>query len=72
MKELDENKCPLCRGQNLCQAQSEKGCWCVGLDVRQGLLDLVPESMKGKACICQSCIERYNLQALSEDNPEGT
>ncbi len=29
------------------------------MEIPKGLLDLVPEEKKGKACICKSCIEKY-------------
>ena len=57
---IDETICPLCREENGCMAHSDSRCWCVDLTVPQALLDLVPEAQQGQACVCRSCIEKFN------------
>jgi Cysteine-rich CWC len=66
-KELSESKrCPLCGNHNGCQADTDPyNCWCLSVMVPQELLELVPEKLKDKACICLSCIERHNQQSKS-------
>ena len=41
-------------------AHSTERCWCMDISVPQGLLDLVPSELQNQACICRSCIEKYN------------
>ena len=57
---IDETICPLCREENGCMAHSDSRCWCVDVKVPQALIDLVPEALQRKACICRSCIEEFN------------
>ena len=58
---IDETKCPLCNGFNNCMAKCQEICWCSKEDVKvpDGLIRLVPLELKGKACICHSCIKSY-------------
>jgi hypothetical protein len=35
-------------------------------DVPKALIQQVPDKSKGKACICQACIKKFNL--TQEDN----
>ena len=52
---VDETLCPLCQQKNNCQVDSASSCWCMQADIPEQLKDKVPESLKGKACICQKC-----------------
>ncbi|GHE97632.1 cysteine-rich CWC family protein [Thalassotalea profundi] len=65
-KEIDDTTCPLCRNKNLCQAHQPGECWCYSAEIPQDVIDMVEPQFKRKSCICQSCIERYNL-ALAVD-----
>jgi len=51
--------CPLCGGPNGCApAQSgtfESPCWCATATFERELLDRVPLSLRGTACICARC-----------------
>ncbi len=58
MKET-EKICPLCGESNNCQ-HGKCGCWCETVKVPKRVLDLVPEDKKEKACICKSCLEKYD------------
>jgi|GEM_PF-1679250 len=59
----DSKRCPLCGQQNNCQADTDPyNCWCLSVQVPKELLDLVPENLRDKACICRHCIERHNQQ----------
>jgi hypothetical protein len=61
----DPGLCPLCGKSNACLSASGqlagKSCWCSNPSIRfpQGLLDLVPEDKKRKACICKACVLKY-------------
>lgn len=59
--EIDEKVCPLCGEKNNCQSSSEK-CWCFNMEIPKGILDLVPEDKRNRACICSSCIEKYKKE----------
>ncbi|HBT57020.1 MAG TPA: hypothetical protein DEA92_07795, partial [Pseudomonas sp.] len=54
----DPARCPFCAGSNACAADSGS-CWCFALTVPQGLLALVPEAQRNRACICQRCIQSF-------------
>ncbi len=58
--------CPVCRQPNGCamtDASAPKDCWCFSINIPQQLLERVPTSLQGKACICLSCVQ----QALAEE-----
>ncbi len=57
-----KHTCPLCGGNNDCQADNPDGCWCQNLTVPQSLLDQIPEGEKGQSCICRDCILKYKNQ----------
>ena len=61
---LDDSICPLCQQNNRCDVQAQQGCWCMKTEVPTALLDKVPDSLKGKKCICNACIERFEQQKL--------
>ncbi len=54
---LEIRTCPLCGQDNGCT--HNKDCWCYGTTIPKGILDLLPEDKKGKACICKSCVDKY-------------
>ena len=58
-RNIDENKCPLCGGNNACGAHDQTPCWCCHVGIPQGLRDLVPAEQQLKACICQQCVEEF-------------
>ncbi|KOA19215.1 hypothetical protein CLHOM_23210 [Clostridium homopropionicum DSM 5847] len=53
-----ESICPICGQDNNCK-HGQGGCWCDTVKIQKYVLDLVPEDKRGKACICKSCIEKY-------------
>ncbi|WP_211564792.1 cysteine-rich CWC family protein [Marinomonas gallaica] len=59
--------CPLCRAQNQCAitlGHSAESCWCHDPNVLipANLLAKVPDVLKGKACICQKCVEEESTK----------
>ena len=58
---LDAKHCPLCQQNNLCDFTSSQGCWCTREKVPNALIQQVSDENKGKSCICQSCIKKFNL-----------
>jgi hypothetical protein len=58
--------CPLCGNNNACMNTSvvnpKQACWCANpaLKFPKALLDKLPEEARGKACICQACVEAYH------------
>jgi len=56
--QLDEKHCPLCGKENHCMAgtKEQDQCWCMKEKVSKEVLELVPQEMKGKYCICQNCL----------------
>ena len=65
VKLVNDSICPLCQQSNRCDVKSSNGCWCMNTEVPAALLAQVPVDLKSKACICNSCIERYHQQQLS-------
>lgn len=53
--------CPLCQQSNACQVDAPQGCWCASQKVPNALIKKVPAAQQGKACICQACINKFNL-----------
>lgn len=52
-----ERTCPICGKDNDCQHGKE--CWCHAVKIPSSILEMVPNDKKNKACICKSCIEKY-------------
>lgn len=50
--------CPLCGQDNNCK-HGEGGCWCDTVEFPKYILELIPSDKRGKACICKSCLEKY-------------
>lgn len=62
MKSNHQPYCPLCNNLNLCAvSDTTKPCWCMLEKVPKALISQVPDETKGKACICQACITKFNL-----------
>jgi hypothetical protein len=60
---LPNTVCPLCGRPNQC-APARSGnlhasCWCASAKFPLGLLARVPAEVRGKACICRDCLEKY-------------
>ena len=77
--QIDETCCPLCGEDNAClnACLSEKlggdtknKCWCNTnrLSFPDELIAQVPNHLKHKTCICQTCVEKY-LTKESALNP---
>jgi hypothetical protein len=67
MEPNDTSSCPLCSNTNLCGVNNTtKPCWCMLEKVPNELIQQVPAKAKGKSCICQACIKKFNLS--QEDN----
>ncbi len=67
-------RCPLCQQFNHCGnlnnphksnelASSELDCWCLQQTIPLELLDSLAPELRGKACICQSCVNQFNSLA---------
>ena len=57
--------CPFCLELNQCQAHETGDCWCDQVVIPGQLLDLVPEQLKRRVCICRRCLQAYT------DDPPG-
>ena len=55
---LDTRTCPICGEDNGCR--NSKDCWCHNIKIPKELLDTLPDDKKEVACICKSCIDKYN------------
>lgn len=54
-----EHHCPLCGGPNDC-APARSGsfdtpCWCTTAAFDPSVLERIPESLRGRACLCRRC-----------------
>lgn len=72
---LDPARCPLCGGDNRCAMEVEKAtgqkqgpCWCVAQPFAPELLASLRARERGKACICASCLARFNA-GLAQNSP---
>ena len=63
---FNPSRCPLCGGANECQLSSPvayKGqCWCASVEIPAELLARVPENLRNRACICRSCVEKFQRE----------
>ena len=64
---MDDKICPLCGQDNNCQS-GNKDCWCKTVEFPEGIFDLIPEEKRGKACICLSCVNKYNDNLKKQRN----
>ncbi|MGV0985801.1 MAG: cysteine-rich CWC family protein [Limnohabitans sp.] len=44
--------------EDLAPAQPQAPCWCTREQFSAALLQQVPETARGKACICQACVQK--------------
>lgn len=54
--------CPLCGRPNHCaiiQGKDPYTCWCMTARIPRELREQVPLELRGKACICQSCLKAH-------------
>jgi prepilin-type N-terminal cleavage/methylation domain-containing protein/prepilin-type processing-associated H-X9-DG protein len=60
------SQCPLCgqpNGCQLCLPGAGKGpCWCSTVKIPAALLARVPEILRGRACVCRSCVENFQRE----------
>ena len=57
---IDTSQCPLCGQANQCAivaGRPAESCWCMKEPVSREALDSIPESLRGKACICPLCAQ---------------
>jgi hypothetical protein len=59
------NLCPLCGQINACAMEIERAtgieqppCWCTQVNFSPSLLDKLPTSALGKACVCLACAQK--------------
>ncbi|MDO6445220.1 cysteine-rich CWC family protein [Colwellia sp. 1_MG-2023] len=58
---VDSSICPLCQTANKCGVNKAEPCWCTKEKVPAELIAQVSDKYVNKSCICQACIEKYNL-----------
>ena len=51
--------CPFCKSNPRCDVNGQVPCWCFSMDIPDELLDCVPESLKGRVCVCSSCVALF-------------
>lgn len=65
--------CPLCEGPNGCPRATPGpcpgSCWCAQVDIPTTLLARVPEGQRDRACICPSCVARFNRAQAYHPRP---
>lgn len=60
---VKQNICPICGRPNNCAFEkglAHGGCWCEKVEVPKELRERVSEELRGKACICEACVNEYN------------
>ena len=60
--EINRSICRICGKPNNCAYEnglSHGSCWCEKVKVPKELMEQIPESLRGKACICKECIMNY-------------
>ena len=58
---MNDKTCPICGNDNKCaiaHGEDPYKCWCMNTHFPQKVLDSVPEKYKGKACVCEKCLEK--------------
>ncbi|WP_373567762.1 cysteine-rich CWC family protein [Colwellia sp. M166] len=63
---INDNLCPLCHANNLCGVKGTEPCWCVSSNIKPELLMRVPKELSRKSCICQKCINKFNLTEITD------
>ncbi|CAG7643724.1 hypothetical protein PAESOLCIP111_04538 [Paenibacillus solanacearum] len=54
--------CPICGGDNDCGNAADRPpgtCWCGSEYFPQAIFALVKPELRGKACICIACVQRF-------------
>jgi hypothetical protein len=54
----DTARCPLCGKDNQCalaRGCANTPCWCADVVISDEVLRRIPESARGKACLCREC-----------------
>ena len=66
MLDLDKTICVFCGQNNHCMAGQAENCWCFDTDIPKALLELVPQMLVRKTCICLVCVNSFkqNEQAF--------
>ena len=56
-------------GQTLGQTEEEKAaaCWCVSEVFPTSLLDALPESERGRRCVCRACLVAHERDGRGSD-----
>lgn len=66
----DESSCPICNKDNNCMSSHMwvgcAKCWCVSSDIPDSLIKSLPEYARDNACICKSCVDKYNSGKLTK------
>ena len=65
----DPARCPLCGEENACALAAGRAgetCWCVSAHFPPELLARIPDSARGRACVCARCV-RAQRAAQSEE-----
>ena len=59
---IDATICPLCGSANRCAMEQERitgkeqpPCWCLKVDFSDSVLQSIPDSALGVACLCSAC-----------------
>lgn len=68
--ETEDSYCPLCQQANHCEVASGgsgESCWCQQATIPKGVLAQVPESLRGRACVCESCAAHYQAEFYNAD-----
>jgi hypothetical protein len=65
--------CPLCGGPNGCAVAAsgsfEAACWCAGAAFPPALLQRLPASSRGCACICRGCVDTAATAPADQASP---
>ncbi|MGJ8679043.1 cysteine-rich CWC family protein [Paraglaciecola sp.] len=51
--------CPFCHQANYCSNNENRACWCFNTKVPQELIELLPNSVINKSCICSKCVDNF-------------
>ncbi|QHT61471.1 cysteine-rich CWC family protein [Paenibacillus lycopersici] len=65
MDDASNRNCPICGQSNACEGSL--ACWCGKESFPRGLLELVPDEFRNRACICRACLVRFIEQSEHGD-----
>jgi len=54
--------CPICNKPNQCamvKGEDPYKCWCMTEKVPEGLLETVPDELRGQSCVCRECVLEF-------------